>query len=101
MLIGIEYSQLGRRTRFLLLVAAGAVLYFWQPDPPERLLRVGLLTILVLGAYWLSFLSEFRGRLDRSQVLVASALGLLPPGRRRVRRPPVRFGATATPTMSR
>ena len=83
MLIGIEYSQLGRRTRFLLwlsgaLVAAGAVLYFWQPDPPERLLRVGLLTILALGAYWLSFLAEFRGRLSRSQVLVASALGLLP-----------------------
>ncbi|HST45598.1 MAG TPA: hypothetical protein VLK29_10295, partial [Luteimonas sp.] len=58
--------------------AGGAALYAWAPEPPERLLRVGLLSILVLGAYWLSFLADFRGRLDRTQILLATALGLLP-----------------------
>jgi hypothetical protein len=83
MLVGIEYGDLGRRTRVLLwisvaLVSAGAVLWAWRPGPPEQLLRVGLLAVLALGAYWLSFLAEFRGRLTPAQVLVASLLGLLP-----------------------
>lgn len=83
MLIGIEFSQLGRRSKALLLlsgllVGVGIVLYVWAPTPPERLLRIGLLSILALGAYWLSFLSDFRGRLDRTQIFLATAMGLLP-----------------------
>lgn len=83
MLIGIEYSELGWRSKALLLVASALVaavivLYVWMPAPPERLMRVGLLAILALGAYWLSFLADFRGRLGRGQILVATALGLLP-----------------------
>jgi len=83
MLIGIEFSELGRRSKVLLLVsgalvAIGLALYWWQPEPPERLLRIGLLSVLALGAYWLSFLSDFRGRLTRPQIFVATALGLLP-----------------------
>lgn len=83
MLIGIEFSDLSRRSKWLLvasgvMVAAGGALYAWAPVPPERLLRVGLLSILVLGAYWLSFLADFRGRLDRTQIILATALGLLP-----------------------
>lgn len=83
MLIGIEFSELGRRSKVLLIVsgvllAIGLALYWWQPDPPQRLMRIGLLSVLMLGAYWLSFLSDFRGRLTRMQILLASALGLLP-----------------------
>jgi hypothetical protein len=83
MLIGIEFSELGRRSKVLLVVASVLValamaMYLWMPDPPERLVRVGLLAVLALGAYWLSFLSDFRGRLDRTQILLATALGLLP-----------------------
>jgi len=83
MLIGIEFSELGRRSKVLLvvsgvLVALGLALYWWRPEPPERLMRIGLLSVLALGAYWLSFLSDFRGRLTRSQIFVATALGLLP-----------------------
>ncbi|GAA4860982.1 hypothetical protein [Luteimonas vadosa] len=83
MLIGIEYSQLGRRSRVLLLLAGAllllaATLYWFAPEPPVRYLRVTLLAIVFMGAYWLSFLSDFRGRLKRAQVFVATALGLLP-----------------------
>ena len=83
MLIGIEFGDLGRRSKVLLVVSAllvcgGAALYAWAPLPAERLLRVGLLSILALGAYWLSFLADFRGRLDRTQIILATALGLLP-----------------------
>lgn len=83
MLIGIQYSELSRRSRVLLilagaLIAAAALLYWFAPTPPERFLRVTLLAILALGAYWLSFLSDFRGRLQPVQILLATALGLLP-----------------------
>ncbi|CAN5610338.1 hypothetical protein BH23PSE2_BH23PSE2_07040 [soil metagenome] len=83
MLIGIEYAELGRRSRVLLLLAGALIalaagLYWFAPEPPQRFLRTTLLAILVLGAYWLSFLADFRGRLKRSQVFVATALGLLP-----------------------
>ncbi|MDQ3495060.1 MAG: hypothetical protein M3485_05915 [Pseudomonadota bacterium] len=83
MLIGIEYSELSRRSRALLLLAGALIalaagLYWFAPEPPQRFLRMTLLAILVLGAYWLSFLADFRGRLRRSQVFVATALGLLP-----------------------
>lgn len=83
MLIGIRYSELSRRSRVLLLLAAAllalaAGLHWFAPEPPERFLRITLLAVLVLGAYWLSFLADFRGRLQRAQVLVATALGLLP-----------------------
>jgi hypothetical protein len=83
MLIGTRYSQLSARSRALLLLAgaliATAAGIFWlAPEPPERFLRITLLAILALGAYWLSFLADFRGRLRRSQVFVATAFGLLP-----------------------
>ncbi len=83
MLIGIEYAELSRRSRVLLLLAGAlivvaAALYWFAPEPPQPFLRITLLAILVLGAYWLSFLADFRGRLKRGQVFVATALGLLP-----------------------
>jgi hypothetical protein len=43
-----------------------------------QLLRVWLFAIVALGVYWLSFLKDFRGRLNRSQTLVASLFALLP-----------------------
>lgn len=83
MLIGIQYSELSPRSRVLLVLAGAlimlaALLYWFAPAPPERFLRITLLAILMLGAYWLSFLADFRGRLRRSQIFVATALGLLP-----------------------
>lgn len=83
MLIGFQLSDLGRRSKILLSIAtlallAGLLLLFVQPDPPERLLRIWLLAVIALGAYWLSFLAEFRDRLGRAQILLASVFGLLP-----------------------
>lgn len=83
MLIGIEYSELSRRSRVLLVLAGAllvlaAALYWVAPEPPLRYLRMTMLAILAMGAYWLSFLADFRGRLKRSQIFVATALGLLP-----------------------
>ncbi|MGI8560569.1 MAG: hypothetical protein ACR2J7_03865 [Luteimonas sp.] len=83
MLIGTQYTELSRRSRVLLLlsgalIALAAALYWFAPEPPERFLRITLLAILGLGAYWLSFLADFRGRLRRTQIFVATLLGLLP-----------------------
>lgn len=83
MLIGIQLSDLSRRSRWLLLAAtlafaAGAALYLLAPEPGVRLLRVWLGAVLALGAYWLSFLVDFRERLTRAQTVVASLFALLP-----------------------
>lgn len=83
MLIGFQLSDLGRRSKLLLSIAtlallAGVLLLFVQPDPPQRLLRVWLLAVVALGAYWVLFLVEFRGRLTRTQTTIASIFGLLP-----------------------
>ena len=83
MLIGIQLSDLSRRSRWLLAIAslaflAGLAMLFLAPEPAVRLLRLWLFAIVALGLYWLSFLKDFRGRLNRSQTLVASLFGLLP-----------------------
>ena len=83
MLIGIRLSDLSRRSRWLLALAsllfvAGIALYLFAPAPVVRLLRVWLLAVVALGLYWLSFLADFRGRLNRGQALVASLFALLP-----------------------
>ena len=83
MLIGIQLSDLSRRSRWLLALAslaflAGVAMLLLAPEPAVRLLRVWLFAVIALGAYWLSFLSDFRGRLNRSQTLVASLFALLP-----------------------
>lgn len=83
MLIGIEYSELSRRSSVLLVLAGAllvlaAALFWFAPEPPLRYLRITMLAILAMGAYWLSFLADFRGRLKRSQIFVATSLGLLP-----------------------
>lgn len=83
MLIGIQLSDLSRRSRWLLLVAtlafaAGVALYLLAPEPGVRLLRVWLGAVLALGVYWLSFLLDLRERLTRAQTIVASLFALLP-----------------------
>ncbi|MDO5506230.1 MAG: hypothetical protein Q4F49_08085 [Pseudoxanthomonas suwonensis] len=82
MLIGIELSDLSRRSRWLMLLAmlafgAGLALYFLAPEPATRLLRVWLLAILLLGGYWVSFLVDTSARLRTGQLLLASAFGIL------------------------
>lgn len=83
MLIGIQLSDLGRRSRWLLLLAslafaAGLALLLIAPEPPVRLIRVWLVAVVALGLYWVSFLLDFRGRLRGGQLLVASLFALLP-----------------------
>ncbi len=83
MLIGIQLSDLSRRSRWLLALAslaflAGVAMLFLAPEPTVRLLRVWLFAVIALGVYWLSFLKDFRGRLSRSQTIVASLFALLP-----------------------
>ena len=83
MLIGIELSDLSRRSRWLLAIAtlgilAGLSLLFVAPEPTLRLLRVWLFAVVALGVYWVSFLMDFRGRLSRSQSIVATLFALLP-----------------------
>lgn len=83
MLIGIQYSDLSKRTRALLVVAslamlAGLGVYLFKPQAPVLVLQVWLLAIVILGMYWLSFLADFRGRLSRSQLWLASLFGVLP-----------------------
>lgn len=83
MLIGIQLSDLSRRTRWLLVLAslafaAGLAVWWLAPEPAVRLIRVWLFAIIALGAYWLSFLVDFRGRLSRGQTLVATLFALLP-----------------------
>ena len=83
MLIGIQLSDLSRRSRWLLAGASVAflaclTLLFVAPEPAIRLMRIALLAVVALGAYWVSFLLDFRGRLNRSQVIVATLFALLP-----------------------
>lgn len=83
MLIGIRLSDLGRRSRWLLAIAtlafAGGLVLMWlAPGNSLRLLQAWLFAIIALGGYWLSFLADFRGRLSRTQVLLATAFALLP-----------------------
>jgi hypothetical protein len=83
MLIGIQLSDLSRRSRWLLAIAslaffAGVALLFLAPEPSIRLLRLWLFAVVALGVYWLSFLVDFRGRLNRSQTIVATLFALLP-----------------------
>ena len=83
MLIGIELSDLGRRSRWLLAIASlafagGVAMLLLAPEPAIRLLQVWLFAVVALGLYWLSFLLDFRGRLNRSQTIVASLFALLP-----------------------
>lgn len=83
MLIGIQLSELSRRSRWLLAIASVALLgatatLFVAPEPSVRLLRLWLLAVVALGVYWLSFLVDFRGRLNRGQSIVASLFALLP-----------------------
>lgn len=83
MLIGIQLSDLSWRSRWLLAGASLAflaclILLFAAPEPAVRLMRIALLAVVALGAYWVSFLLDFRGRLNRSQVIVATLFALLP-----------------------
>lgn len=83
MLIGVRLSDLGRRSRWLLALATLAfavavAMLFLSPDPAVRLLRAWLFAVIALGAYWLSFLVDFRGRLGRMQSLLATLFALLP-----------------------
>ena len=82
-LIGIQFCDLSLRSRCLLVLAslsmlAGMAMLVLAPDPAVRLMQVWLLAIVLLGLYWLSFLMDFRARLARSQLLVASLFALLP-----------------------
>lgn len=83
MLIGIQFSDLSTRSRTLLcvatvLLAAGAAAHLSSALSAAWTLTFWLLTVLVLGMYWLSFLVDFRGRLTRPQIVLATAFALLP-----------------------
>jgi hypothetical protein len=83
MLIGFGLSDLGWRSKLLLALAAVLLLVAlavqWiAPEPPLRAMRLFLLAIVALGAYWLSFLVDAGPRLGRVQAAVAAAMGLLP-----------------------
>lgn len=83
MLIGVRLSDLGLRSKLLLGVAtlaflAGLCVLVFAPQASVRLLQVWLFAIVALGAYWLSFLADLRGRLARGQLLLASLFALLP-----------------------
>ncbi len=83
MLIGIQLSDLSRRSRWLLALAtlvfaAGLAMLVLAPEPAVRLLRVWLAAVVALGLYWVSFLLDFRGRLGGGQLVVASLFALLP-----------------------
>ena len=83
MLIGIQLSDLSRRSRWLLALASlvfavGLALLVLAPEPAVRLLRVWLGAVVALGLYWVSFLVDFRGRLRGGQLIVASLFALLP-----------------------
>ncbi len=83
MLIGVRLSDLSRRSRWLLGIAtlaflAGLLVLMLAPEASVRLLQVWLFAVIALGAYWVSFLADFRGRLARSQVIVATLFALLP-----------------------
>ncbi|MGH8033077.1 MAG: hypothetical protein ACREO8_12125 [Luteimonas sp.] len=82
-LIGIRFSELSTRSKSLLgvatlLLAAGAVAHWTRAASTAWTLTLWLLTVLVLGVYWLSFLVDFRGRLTRPQIVLATAFALLP-----------------------
>jgi hypothetical protein len=82
MLIGFQLSDLSRRSRWLLALAAALLalalgLQWLQPEPPLRVMRMFLLAIVALGAYWLSFLADTGPRLTRLQAAVAAAFGVL------------------------
>ncbi|GAB3728604.1 hypothetical protein GCM10028862_06220 [Luteimonas pelagia] len=83
MLIGFGLSDLGWRSKLLLALAfvlLGVALgvQWIAPEPPLRVMRLFLLAIVALGAYWLSFLADAGPRLGRVQAAVAAAMGLLP-----------------------
>lgn len=83
MLIGIQFSELSSRSKALLVVATlllvgGVVAHLALAAPAAWTLTFWLLTVLVLGMYWLSFLMDFRGRLTRPQMVLATAFALLP-----------------------
>lgn len=83
MLIGFQWADLGRRSKWLLaiaslLLASGLLLIWLRPQPAIHVLRVFLLAIVVLGGYWLSFLIDAGPRLSRMQMLLASAMAVLP-----------------------
>ena len=83
MLIGIQFGDLSRRSRWLLVLAclafaAAVALSLFAPEPSVRMLQAWLAAVVVLGLYWISFLLDFRGRLARTQLLVASLFALLP-----------------------
>lgn len=83
MLIGIQFGDLGRRSRWLLVLAclafaAAVAMSLFAPEPSVRVLQAWLAAVVVLGLYWISFLLDFRGRLGRTQLLVASLFALLP-----------------------
>ncbi len=83
MMIGVRLSDLSARSRWLLGIAtfaflAGLVVLMLTPDASVRLLQVWLFAIVALGAYWMSFLADFRGRLGRAQTVVATLFALLP-----------------------
>lgn len=83
MLIGIQFSDLSKRSKALLgvatlLLGAGLVAHLSGATTAAWTLTLWMLTVLVLGVYWLSFLVDFRGRLSRPQIALATAFALLP-----------------------
>ncbi len=83
MLIGIQFSDLSTRSKALLgaaslLLGVGLVLHLSGAATAAWTLTLWMLTVVVLGVYWLSFLMDFRGRLSRPQIVLATAFALLP-----------------------